>query len=346
MDVRRYIPAVLDNMIWVLLLGVIILFSALTPAYLTPLNFLNILFHAAVLGVVVIGEAFVLITGNMDLSVESTIAMCALLGAWLTVRPGTPDNGLGIMMNPFLAIAILIGFGAFVGWLNGFLITRMKMNNFVVTLSMLITLRGLMHLLPGGNTVYNTTMPYNWIGQATLGPIPLPVIIVIVAFGAAGIVLKYTPFGRNLYAIGGNREAARASGINPERRIRQVYLIAALLAALAGWMLSARITTVPPNLADGMVFEVMAASVIGGVSLNGGRGTMMGAFGGVLLLSAIGAGLNLIDVNAFWVDAIRGFIILFAMGIDAQKVRYRAPVVKSAVITPAAPTSPGSMTGD
>jgi len=330
MDVRKYIPAVLDNLIWALLAIVIILFSFLAPSYLSPLNFLNILFAAAVLGLVVIGEAFVLITGNMDLSVESTVAMCALLGAWLTVHPGPPDNGLGIEMNHFLAIAILLAFGVFVGWLNGFLITRMKMNNFVVTLAMLIALRGLMHLLPGGNTVYNTTMPYNFLGQATIGSIPLPVIIVIVSFFIAYIVLKYTPFGRSLYAIGGNREAARASGINPERRIRQVYLIAAILAALAGWMLGARITAVPPNLADGMVFDVMAAAVIGGVSLNGGRGTMMGAFGGVLLLAAISSGLNLIDVNAFWVDAIRGFVILLAMLIDAQKVRYRAPVVATA----------------
>jgi ribose/xylose/arabinose/galactoside ABC-type transport system permease subunit len=335
MDVRKYIPAVLDNLIWALLAIVIILFSFLAPSYLSPLNFLNILFDAAVLGLVVIGESFVLITGNMDLSVESTIAMCALLGAWLTVRPGPPDNGLGIQMNHFLAIGILLGFGVFVGWLNGFLITRMKMNNFVVTLAMLIALRGLMHLLPAGNTVYNTTMPYNFLGQATIGPIPLPVIIVIVAFVTAFIVLKYTPFGRSLYAIGGNREAARASGINPERRIRQVYLIAAVLAAIAGWMLGARITAVPPNMADGMVFDVMAASVIGGVSLYGGRGTMMGAFGGVLLLAAISSGLNLIDVNAFWVDAIRGGVILLAMLIDAQKVRYRAPVIASVVKEPA-----------
>ncbi len=329
MDVRKYIPAVLDNLIWFLLVAVIILFSFLSPEYLSPLNFLNILFAAAVLGLVVIGEAFVLITGNMDLSVESTVAMCALLGAWLTVRPGPPDNGLGIQMNHFLAIAILLGFGVFVGWLNGFLITRMKMNFFVVTLAMLIALRGLMHLLPAGNTVYNTTMPYNFLGQSTIGPIPLPVIIVIVAFFVAYIVLKYTPFGRSLYAIGGNREAARASGINPEHRIRQVFLIASILAAIAGWMLGARITAVPPNMADGMVFDVMAASVIGGISLNGGRGTMMGAFGGVLLLAAISSGLNLIDVNAFWVDAIRGGVILLAMLVDAQKVRYRAPIIAS-----------------
>ncbi|MGD0876624.1 MAG: ABC transporter permease [Anaerolineales bacterium] len=340
MDVRKYVPAVLDNLIWVLLIGVIILFSTQNSAYLSPLNFLNILFSAAVLGLMVIGETFVLITGNIDLSVESTVALCALLGAWLTVRLGPPDNGLGIQMNPFLAIAALLAAGAFVGWFNGFLITRMKMNDWVVTLAMLIALRGLMHLLPAGNTVYNTTMPYNFLGQSRIGPIPLPVIVIIVAFAAAFIVLKYTPFGRSLYAIGGNRMAARASGINPERRIRQVYLISGILSAVAGWMLGARITAVPPNLASGYVFDVMAASVIGGISLQGGRGSMLGSFGGVLLLAAISSGLNLTDVNAFWIDPIRGGVILLAMLIDAQKVRYRAPVVKSAP-TPAS-ASPGA----
>jgi ribose/xylose/arabinose/galactoside ABC-type transport system permease subunit len=334
MNMRKHIPVVLDNLIWILLIGVIILFSTMSRAYLTPANLLNILFGAAILGLVVIGQSFVLITNNMDLSVESIVAACALLGAWLTVRPGPPDNGHGIMMNHYLAIACLLAFGLFVGWLNGFLITRMKMNNFVVTLAMLISVRGFMHLLPAGNTVYNSTMPYNFLGQSTIGPIPLPVIVVIVAFTIAFIVLKYTPFGRSLYAIGGNREAARASGINPERRIRQVYLISAFLSAVAGWMLGARITAVPPNLAEGMVFNVMAAAVIGGVSLKGGRGSMIGAFGGVLLLAAINAGLNLIDVNAFWVDTIRGSIILLAMLIDAQKTRYRAPVVGSSSIKP------------
>jgi len=324
MSLRKYIPSILDNMIWVLLIGVLTLFSFLTPTYLTPGNFLNILFHAAVLGIMVIAESFCLITANFDLSIESTLALCALIGAWLTVRPGPPDNGVGWMVNPWLAIAALLATGVFIGWFNGTMITRFKMNNFVVTLSMLLTLRGVMHLLPAGNTVYGTTMPYNFLGQSTIAGIPLPVILVIVAFIVAHIVLQYTPFGRSLYSIGANREAAKASGLNSEKRIRQVYLIAGTLAAFAGWMLSARITSVPPNLGEGMVFEVMAASVIGGVSLFGGRGNMIGAFGGVLLLSAIASGLNLVQVSAFWVDTIRGVIILFAMLVDAQKVRYRS----------------------
>jgi ribose/xylose/arabinose/galactoside ABC-type transport system permease subunit len=210
------------------------------------------------------------------------------------------------------------------------------MNNFVVTLGMLILLRGLMLLIPRGNTIYRTPPLYNVLGATKVGPIPLPVIVVLIAFAIAHVVLSYTPFGRNLYAVGGNKGAARASGVDPDKRIRQVYIVAGLLAAIGGWMLAGRLRSVIPNLGEGMVFEVFAAAVIGGVSLQGGRGTMIGAFGGVLLLSAIGTGLNLMDVSEFWIGTIRGVIILIAMFIDAQKVRYAAPAVTSAATAPAA----------
>ena len=321
MKLRRLIPILLNNAIWILLLMVFVLFGSLNKAFFSHLNILNVLFSSSLLGLLVIGESFTLITGNFDLSIESTLAMGALLGGWLTVRAGSPDNGAGWMLTHWVAIAILLAFGILVGWLNGFFITRMKMNNFVVTLSMLITLRGLMHLIPAGNTVYNTTMPYNFIGKAKVLGVPLPIYIGLGAFIIAHIALKYTPFGRSLYAIGANREAARASGINPEKRIRQVYIIAGFLSALAGWILSARITSIPPNLGEGMTFITMAAAVIGGISLFGGRGNMIGAFGGVLLLSSINAGLNMVDVSPFWISTVRGLIILFAMMIDAQKVR-------------------------
>jgi ribose/xylose/arabinose/galactoside ABC-type transport system permease subunit len=193
-----------------------------------------------------------------------------------------------------------------------------------------------MLLVPRGNTIYHTPPLYNVLGATKVGPLPLPVIVVLIAFAIAHVVLSYTPFGRNLYAVGGNKEAARASGVDPDKRIRQVYIVAGLLAAIGGWMLAGRLRSVIPNLGEGMVFEVFAAAVIGGVSLNGGRGTMLGAFGGVLLLSTIGTGLNLMDVSELWLMPIRGVIILIAMFIDAQKVRYSAPVLASATSTPAA----------
>ena len=341
MDLRRYVPALLDNLIWLLLLGVIIFFSLVSDAFFTPFNLVNLFVHAAVLGILVIGESFTLITGNFDLSIESTLGFCAMLGAWLVTPMGPPENGSGLMMHPLVAATIILVLGLFFGWVNGTLITRLKMNNFIVTLAMLIALRGLMLVVPDGNTVYHTPPLFNVIGHNKIGPIPIPVIVVIVGFAIAHVVLQFTRFGRNLYAVGGNRDAALASGVNPGKRIRQVYIIAGGLAAFAGWMLAGRLRSVIPNLGEGMVFEVMAAAVIGGISLQGGRGTMLGAFGGVLLLSAIDAGLNLMEVSEFWIGTIRGLIILIAMLVDAQKVRYTAPAAATAESAPASASAGG-----
>jgi len=147
-------------------------------------------------------------------------------------------------------------------------------------------------------------------------------VVFLLLFAFAYVVTTYTPFGRELFAIGANRNASYASGVKPETRIIQVYMISGLLAALAGWMLSARLTNAMSSMGQGSVFEVFAAAVIGGISLKGGQGSMIGALGGVLLLTTIGAGLNLMNVSVYWIQAIRGFIILIAMLIEAQKVRY------------------------
>lgn len=329
MNLRSYIPALLNNLIWILLLAVILFFSTLTDNFLTLGNFRNILFHASVLGMLVIGQAFTLVTGNFDLSMESTLGLCALIGAWLIVPAGAPTYGSGLMFHPFLAILVMLALGLTIGWVNGTLITRLKMNNFIVTLAMLIALRGAMLIVTEGQTVFGTPRLFNWIGAGKIGVIPAPAAVVVLAYVIVHVVLQYTPFGRELYATGSNRDAALASGVDPEKRIRQVYLISGFLAAFAGWMLAGRLTNVISNLGEGMIFEVFAAAVIGGISLQGGRGTMLGAFGGVLLLSTINSGLNLMQVSPFWIETIRGLIILFAMLIDAQKVRYTAPAADS-----------------
>ena len=156
-----------------------------------------------------------------------------------------------------------------------------------------------------------------------IGKITMAVLAMGLVFLISHIILKHHKFGRELYAIGGNRKAALALGINADRRIRQVYMISGFLAALAGWMLAGRVVSIQSNLGEGFIFTVFAGAVIGGVSLQGGRGTMLGALGGVLLLSTIDRGLNLMQVSVFWVKVIQGLIILAAMFIDAQRVRLK-----------------------
>lgn len=329
---------VIRNLIWFLLLAVVIFFNAVADSFLTTGNFVNILFNASVMGVLVVGQTFTLLTGNFDLSMESTLGLCGLLGIWLITAAGTPYYGSGMMLPVWLSVVVLLAVGVGIGYINGWLITVMRMNNFVVTLAMLIIIRGVTLVLNNGQTAYSINPAYNWLGLAKFGPVPVPVVLMAVVFVIAYIITTYTPFGRELFAVGANRNAARASGVRPGRRILHAYMISGLLAALAGWMLSARLTNAASNLGEGMVFEVFAAAVIGGVSLRGGQGSIIGALGGVLLLATINAGLNLMNVSVYWVQAIRGMIILLAMLIDAQKVRYIAPAAPAPSLGPARST--------
>ncbi len=320
-NTKRFISFIYDYSIWILLAVLAALFTSTTSNFLTFQNLINILTYASILGIMVIGQSFTLITGNFDLSMESTMALCGLIGMWLVVPAGIPYYGSGLELPVWIAVPIAFCLGLFISWINGNLITRLKVNNFLVTLAMYIALRGMMLLITNGNTVFSENKAYNFIGTTKIGIVNLPIILMLLCFFIAYFVLKYTKFGRELYSVGANRNAARASGINPDLRIRQVYLISGLMAAFAGFILSARLTNVIATMGKGTVFEVFAAAVIGGISLQGGRGSIIGAFGGVLLLATINSGMNLMNLDVFWVETVRGLIILVAMILDSQKSR-------------------------
>jgi len=330
-NVNKIILTLLDNLIWILLLITFILFSSLTSRFMISQNIWNILIHSAVLGVMVVGQSFTLITGNFDLSAESILGLTAIIGAWLVAPAEPPCFGSGWILPPAVGVLAMLVVGLLVGWINGFLITRLKMNNFIVTLAMLIILRGLVLVWNEGETITGIPKPFLTLGGGFIGSIPISVIVMVVLFILAFLVTKYTRFGRNMYAVGGNKEAALASGIDPDKLIRQVYLISGGLAAFAAWIQLGRIGVAMEALGEGMIFEIQAAAVIGGISLFGGRGSIIGALGGVLLLASINSGLNLMRVSGFVIDAVRGAIILLAMLIDAQKVRYKRSekIVKS-----------------
>jgi len=272
----------------------------------------------------VVGQCFTMITGNFDLSSESILGLAAIIGAWLITPAEAPYFGSGLMLPPIFGLIAMFAVGLIVGWINGFLVTKLKMNNFIVTLAMQIILRGLVLVWNEGESITGMPKSFLALGGGYLWGIPISVLVMVALFVVAFIVTNYTRFGRNMYAVGGNREAALASGINSDEIVRKVYLISGLLAAFAAWMQLGRIGVAMEQLGKGMIFEIQAAAVIGGVSLFGGRGTMIGALGGVLLLSTIDSGLNLMRVSAFMIDAIRGAMILLAMLIDAQKIRYKS----------------------
>jgi ribose/xylose/arabinose/galactoside ABC-type transport system permease subunit len=323
--------------IWIILLVTLLFFALTIDGYLAPSNIINIFIFASVLGVMVIGQSLCLIARKLDLSAEGTLSLVAVLAAWLML-PYREMNvgqagGIGWELHPAIVVPLILLLGAFIGFLNGFMIMRLKMNFFIVTLAMQLVLRGAALVISTGAIMPGTPDSFNWLGSGRIGPIPVSVITTLVLYAAFAALMSRTRFGREVYAVGGNEEAARAVGFNPNRTVILVYTLSGVLAAFAGWMLLGRLTSSVPNLGAGFTLNVVAAAVIGGVSLKGGEGSILGAFAGVLLLSMINNALNLMNIDSFWVNAVRGLIILVALILDAQKSRYKrraqAPAVKA-----------------
>ena len=302
----------LRNAVWIVLLFTTIAFVAVEPRLLSVRIFINVLEHSSILGILVIGMIFCLLAGRFDLSSESTLGFTALVGAWMVST--NPFFGSGWQLPPALVIVLMLAMGAGVGCLNSFFIIKLRVNAFIVTLAMLLALRGFTYVFTNANTMYDLPPSFAALGGYSIGGLlPVSVILFLSLFVVSQFVLSYTSFGRDLYAIGGNREAAFAAGIRVDRRTLTAFILSGMLGALAAWVLAGRLQAVTINLGQGMVFEVFAAAVIGGVSLAGGKGTMMGPLGGVLLLGVITTGLSVMPISSFWVDAVRGVLILAAV---------------------------------
>ena len=282
-------------------------------AFLTPANILTILQQSSILALVVLAESLVLISGKFDLSLESTVGLAPMVGAWFL----TPASigGSGLNWSPYVAIAFTLTIGVVIGCLNGFLIVRLKLNAFIVTLSMLILLRGITLGFTSGKTLYGLPEPFVYLGSATWIGVPVSIWVSGLLFLLAELFMRRHRFGRAIYAIGGNPEAARTAGINVERVSWIVFVVASFLAALAGLMLSGRLGAVTSQQGSNMIFVTFAAAVIGGISLNGGRGSVIGALTGVLLLGIVTNLLTLSQIASFWIDATFGGIILVAQAM-------------------------------
>lgn len=295
------------------LLILIVIGAFISPAFLTQGNINTILTSSAALALVVLAESLIIITGKFDLSLESTAGFAPAIGA-LLVLP-VANNGFGIELPTFVGILIVIGVGALIGLINGILVVRFTLNAFIVTLAMLIILRGMLVGATSGRTLFDLPDAFYALMIITFLGLPLAVWLAALAFVVAAIVLRYHRLGRALYAIGGNPEAARAAGIRVERITIGVYILAGMLAAVGGLVITGYVGAISANQGNGMIFTVFAAAVIGGISLDGGRGTMFGALTGVLLLGVVQNLLTLAQVPSFWIQAIYGAIILGALMI-------------------------------
>ncbi|WP_234532141.1 ABC transporter permease [Streptomyces shenzhenensis] len=287
--------------------------AVVNDSFLTERNLISILGASAALAMVVLAESLVLITGKFDLSLESVVGIAPAVGA-LLVLPSA-ESGWGTGFPAALAMVAILAVGAAVGAFNGILVVKFKLNAFIVTLAMLIVLRGVLVGATQGKTLFGMPDGFFTLATTTFLDVPLSVWLAAAAFALTGLVLKYHRVGRALYAIGGNADAARAAGIRVDRVMLGVFVVAGVLASVGGIMQTGYVGAISANQGNNMIFTVFAAAVIGGISLDGGRGTMFGALTGVLLLGVVQNLLTLAQVPSFWIQAIYGGIILVALMI-------------------------------
>ncbi|MBW6409221.1 ABC transporter permease [Clostridium weizhouense] len=293
------------------LIGLFILciaISILTPRFLSISNITNVLTQVSVNAIIAIGMTFVILTGGIDLSVGSTLAISGALAASII-----NSNG-----NVFLAIVAAIVVGIIVGVINGMLISKGKVQAFIVTLASMTIFRGVTYVFTNGNPISGLTGSFNAIGNLKLGILPLPVIITAIMVGIAYYVLTQTRFGRYLYALGGNEDSARLSGINTDRIKTLVYVVSGIAAAISGVIITSRIGSASPNAGSGFELDAIAAVVIGGTSLAGGEGSVMGTIIGALIIGVLNNGLNLLNVSPFYQLIIKGIVILVAVLLDKK----------------------------
>lgn len=287
----------------VLLMAFIIIASILSPSFLKVKNFLNLLQQASIPGVVAIGMTLVIIIGGIDLSVGSIAAFSGMICSILISKN----------VNFIAAIIISLVLGIALGALNGMLIARFKLPDFITTLAMMQAARGAALLTTAGVPVFGLSGGFKKLGGGFVGGVPVSGIIWIVLTVLVMVMLKYTSFGRSLYAIGGNKEAAMLSGIKTKTNYIITYAISACLAAFAGILTASWLGTGQPTAGDGMELNAIAAAVIGGASLSGGIGTVIGTFGGVFLLQILTNIFNLVGLASFYQQIAKGVIIVAAL---------------------------------
>jgi ribose transport system permease protein len=298
----------------VTLVLVCIITAILNPVFITPTNLINVVRQIAILGIVSSGMTMLMISGGIDLSVGTTLSLCGVMTGRVLAA------GLGEI--PAILTGILVG--ALVGLVNGMIVAKTKVQPFISTLGMMSVLQGLALIATDGRQIPNLGGPlFEKIGGGMVGIIPVPIIILLTVVIASHLTLRYTRWGRNWYAIGGNEETAFLSGINVNLHKVAVYIITGLLVGVAAVTLTSRIGAALPLMGSGYELQSIAAVVIGGVSLTGGRGNMLGAFLGVLLLGVISNSLNMLNVSSFYQYISVGIIILIAVIANQYSQRRR-----------------------
>ena len=293
------------------LIGLFVIVGVLNPDFLAPMNLLNLLRQVSINALIAFGMTFVILTGGIDLSVGAILALSSALMAGMMV------SGL----DPVLAIGFACLIGALLGAVNGAFIAKAKMAPFIATLATMTVFRGLTLVYTNGNPItgLSDSFWFQVFGRGYLLGLPVPAITVIISFVILWCLLHRTPFGRKTYAIGGNEKAALISGINVDRMKILIYALNGLLAALAGAILASRLDSAQPTAGTSYELDAIAAVVLGGTSLSGGRGRIVGTLIGALIIGTLNNGLNLLGVSSFYQLVVKGAVILLAVYIDRKK---------------------------
>ncbi|MER5377596.1 substrate-binding domain-containing protein [Streptomyces sp. NPDC002553] len=304
--VRRLL---LDNGALTALIVLVVAMSALSGDFLTTDNLLNVGVQAAVTAILAFGVTFVIVSAGIDLSVGSVAALSATVLAWSATQQGVPV---------VIAVALAVVTGVVCGLVNGFLIAYGKLPPFIATLAMLSVARGLSLVISEGSPIaFPDSVSH--LGDTLGGWLPVPVLVMIVMGLVAAFVLGRTYIGRSMYAIGGNEEAARLSGLRVKKQKLAIYALSGVFAAAAGVVLASRLSSAQPQAADGYELDAIAAVVIGGASLAGGTGKASGTLIGALILAVLRNGLNLLSVSAFWQQVVIGVVIALAVLLDTVR---------------------------
>jgi ribose transport system permease protein len=308
-----------SEMAIVLVFAAIVIYLSLTSSsFLSSANIMAILVATSLIAVVACGQTFVIITGGIDLSSGSVVALSGVITG-LVMHAGLP-------IWASIGVGILVGLGC--GLFNGLSVTYLNMNPFIVTLAAMSMARGLAFIIPNGQTIFGFDDAFDSIGGGLwtipgIGRAPIAGVISLAALAIGAFVLRKTVFGSEVYAVGGNREAAVLAGIPVRRTQILVYMISGALAGLGGVILTGRLDSAQPIAATGLELNAIAAVVIGGASLFGGRGSMLGTILGVLLIGVINNGLTLHNVEPFWVQFIQGGVIFLAVLFDSLNQKRR-----------------------
>jgi simple sugar transport system permease protein len=309
----RVADVMLDNIVWLLLVGFSVVAGLSSPFFLTTANLQNILVQATVLSMIALAVGVTLLIAQIDLSVIGNLVFSGLIGV-LLVRAGVPD---------VIAILATVATGTTVGLVNGVFVAKLKMNSLIETLAMGLVLTGAVLAITEGKTLTVAASSYTYLGNARVGGWPLMPLVFIVTYIIAGIVSTRTAWGRRLYAVGGNPRAATAAGIRIDAVRVQAFIVAGAIAGVAGFLQTSYLSGVNTTVASDLLLYAVAAPVIGGVSLFGGYGRVIGLLGGALLITVTQVALQIVNVSAYYVQMVGGAMILLAVFVDAIRIRRR-----------------------